>query len=310
VTRPAGDAWAVTTRWRSLDPLLPPAWTAELADTVLSAGASTGFARRVRLAPDDPSLLWGAADRHQLRALAVGPDLAAGLDGVLTAWRRWIAGQPDAPAADSAASIHWPSRDTRAVPALHRHGLSPFTVVAARRAGTRPACSPPSPRAVRTVRRAAPGDLDAMAGLDLSLLRYEADLGTAYLRDRAGEWIRDATAQVLAGTRPWAWVAEEGGSVLGLVAVAPPQASGWMEPFTRTRPVAYLSTLFVDPAARGAGLGGALVEAAHRDLDAAGVAVTLLHYAQASPVSGPFWHRQGYRPLWTTWQARPAAALR
>ena len=37
---------------------------------------------------------------------------------------------------------------------------------------------------------------------------------------------------------------------------------------------------------------------------------TLLHYAQASPVSGPFWHRQGYRPLWTTWPARPAAALR
>jgi len=47
-----------------------------------------------------------------------------------------------------------------------------------------------------------------------------------------------------------------------------------MEPFTRARPLAYLSTLFVDPAARGAGLGGALVDAAHRELDAAGVAVT------------------------------------
>jgi hypothetical protein len=27
-------------------------------------------------------------------------------------------------------------------------------------------------------------------------------------------------------------------------------------------------------------------------------------------LSAPFWHRMGYRPLWSTWQARPAAALR
>ena len=310
MTRPAGEAWAVTTRWRSLDPLLPPAWTAEVTDTVLTARGSTGFARRVRLSPDDARLLWSAADRYQLRALATGPDLAAGLDGVLAAWRRWIAEQPDPDAGDSAAGIHWPSRDTRAVPALHHHGLSPITVIAARRAGTRPACSPPSPRAARTVRRARAGDLDVLAGLELSLLRYEADLGAGYLRERAGEWIRDATARLVAGTRPWAWVAEDGGSVVGMVAVASPADSGWMEPFTRARPAAYLSTLFVDPGARGAGIGGALVEAAHRDLDAAGVAVTLLHYSQASPVSGPFWHRQGYRPLWTTWQARPASALR
>ena len=52
------------------------------------------------------------------------------------------------------------------------------------------------------------------------------------------------------------------------------------------------------------------VDAAHRALDTAGVAVTLLHYAQTNPVSGPFWHRAGYRPLWTSWQARPAHTLR
>jgi hypothetical protein len=36
----------------------------------------------------------------------------------------------------------------------------------------------------------------------------------------------------------------------------------------------------------------------------------LLHYAQVNPVSAPFWSRMGYRPLWTIWEARPAAALR
>ena len=38
------------------------------------------------------------------------------------------------------------------------------------------------------------------------------------------------------------------------------------------------------------------------------MAVTLLHYEQVNPLSGPFWHQQGYRPLWTTWEARPASS--
>jgi hypothetical protein len=38
--------------------------------------------------------------------------------------------------------------------------------------------------------------------------------------------------------------------------------------------------------------------------------LTLLHYAQVDPLSAPFWHRTGYRPLWTTWEARPAGNVR
>jgi hypothetical protein len=29
-----------------------------------------------------------------------------------------------------------------------------------------------------------------------------------------------------------------------------------------------------------------------------------------NPLSAPFWSQQGYRPLWTTWEARPASAIR
>ncbi len=29
-----------------------------------------------------------------------------------------------------------------------------------------------------------------------------------------------------------------------------------------------------------------------------------------NPLAVPFWGRQGYRPLWTTWEARPARMLR
>ena len=48
----------------------------------------------------------------------------------------------------------------------------------------------------------------------------------------------------------------------------------------------------------------------HQAADESGVAVTLLHYEQVNPLSGPFWHQQGYRPLWTSWEARPASTLR
>jgi GNAT superfamily N-acetyltransferase len=301
-------AWAVETRWRALDPLLPAPWQPEPDDAVLRAGTSTGFARRVRVPPQDPILLWGAADRFVLRPLAVGPDLAASMDAVLTAWRRWLAAQPDPPGADSAATLNWPSRDTRALPALRRHGLSPYSVIAARRAGTPAVHSPDGTRA--GVRRATGQDVDAVAGLSMSLQRYEADFGTSYLRERAGEWIRADTTRTLSGQQPWVWVAEQAGTLVGLVEVQPPGLSTWIETYTRARPMAYLSTLYVDPAARGSGIGTALVDTAHRALDAAGVAVTLLHYAQTNPVSGPFWHRAGYRPLWTSWQARPAGTLR
>ena len=48
----------------------------------------------------------------------------------------------------------------------------------------------------------------------------------------------------------------------------------------------------------------------HGELDARGIDLTLLHYSQVNPLSAPFWHRMGYRPLWSTWEARPAATLR
>ena len=39
----------------------------------------------------------------------------------------------------------------------------------------------------------------------------------------------------------------------------------------------------------------------HAELDAEGIAAILLHYAAVNPLSGPFWSRCGYRPLFTNW---------
>ena len=41
-----------------------------------------------------------------------------------------------------------------------------------------------------------------------------------------------------------------------------------------------------------------------------GLVPRLLHHSQVNPLSAPFWYRMGYRPLWTSWEARPASALR
>jgi hypothetical protein len=50
--------------------------------------------------------------------------------------------------------------------------------------------------------------------------------------------------------------------------------------------------------------------AAHREFERAGAIGTCLYYNPPNPLSSVFWPRQGYRPLWTTWQTSPAWALR
>ncbi len=121
--------------------------------------------------------------------------------------------------------------------------------------------------------------------------------------------LRDEVAGLLDGPEPWAWLAERGGEPYAMVAGQRPDTAAWVARWSAA-PAAYLMLMFVDPAERGSGIAGALAAEFHRAADAAGVAVTLLHYEQLNPLSVPFWSRHGYRPLWTTWQATPASAIR
>lgn len=61
---------------------------------------------------------------------------------------------------------------------------------------------------------------------------------------------------------------------------------------------------------RASGIGADLVARLDTDIRAAAVRVTLLHYEQVNPLSAPFWSQQGYRPLWLSWEARPARSIR
>jgi GNAT superfamily N-acetyltransferase len=306
---------AVARRWQTIDPLLPdpgePAATCGADLTVTSAGrevVAVGSCRHVTVRPGSLELAWSAASQFVLTPWVAGPDVGAALGQLLARWSAHVASQQDAADTDSAAVIRWPSRDIDGVRALLEHGLRPLTAIAARPRGRRvtaPAAEPDEPR----IRAAGPGDLDAVARLLMEMMHYDAHFGAVQVRPDTARVLRESAARTLAAAAPWTWLAERDGVAVGVVQAEPPTAASWIAAAVRQQPVAYLGQMSVLPGRRGAGVGTALVEHLHREVDAIGAAVTLLHHAELNPLSAPFWHRMGYRPLWTFWETRPAASL-
>lgn len=308
-------------RLAAIDPLLP-----EAADLPPGCGAmfvaadAAGSDQPAAIAtcehwegePGSIGLTWGAARRFWLIPAIAGPDVATALDVLIQQWREHLADTPDSDGDDTAAGIVWPSRDTEGVRVLLRHGLAPLSVVAAR--ATRFECTEQETAVARpggvVLRRAGPADIDAVTRLGIALIRYDDYFGSVIERPETEDCLRRDSAELLAAPEPWAWLAERDGVAIGVLAGLRPEASAWIAPTTRLAPVAYLEQGFVLPTERGRGIGAMLTAAFHAELDSAGVAVSLLHYSQVNPLSVPFWSQQGYRPLWTTWEARPARTLR
>jgi GNAT superfamily N-acetyltransferase len=323
----------IAARWRAVDALLPepaalpPGCGAEL----ILAGAdgppaAAGSCVHWAVPPDSLDATWGAARRFQLAARVAGPDVGAALDELLSRWRDHLATVPEAGEADSAAVVTWPSRDVSGVQALLRHGLVPLAVVAARvtdRAGAGTVVPGPGPgdgdgdgdaaeaaAAGLRIRRAGPADLDVGVALGLETVRFDALFGGVVERPQTPQALRREAAAALAEPQPWVWLAEAGGTATGMAWAERPAAAGWIAPLTSRAPVAYILLAGVEAGQRGQGAGAALAARALQEIAAAGVAVTLLHYAVPNPLSVPFWGARGYRPLWTVWEARPAGTLR
>jgi GNAT superfamily N-acetyltransferase len=269
--------------------------------------------------PGSLELSWGAGRRFLLSASVTDPGVADGLRRLLGAWREHLAELPGTGDEGTAAVINWPSRDVDGVAALLRHGLHPLEVIAARPARGRPSVGPaPVTRngggrhldGRTLIRRAGVADTDVVARLGTEIIRFDSRFGAVNERPDTLPAMRHEVAGLLSGPVPWTWLAERDGAAVGMLAAQPPEAAAWIAPMTGIAPAAYLMLMFVDPGERAAGVGSALVDEFHREAEAAGVAVILLHYAQLNPLSMPFWSRHRYRPLWTTWQALPARAIR
>jgi GNAT superfamily N-acetyltransferase len=307
---------AVGRRWRAIDPLLPdpaslPAGCGEPLVVTGDNGrlAGLGICVHQHVPPESLNQTWGAADRFTLVPRLPGQDIAATADALLTQWRDHLAGIGAARGPDTSASVVWPSLDVTGVQALLRHGFQPLTVIAAR---SRPNGPPAAPRRAFgvTIRDAGPADVDQVLDLELRLIRYDMHFGGPVWRGATARLVRDEIRDGLTRGLTWTWLAERNGQAVGLLVAQPPQEAGWIAGMTRHAPAAYLQTMFVDPQERGTGIGSALVRNLHSRLDGQGVAATLLHHSQVNPLSAPFWYRMGYRPLWTSWEARPATALR
>jgi GNAT superfamily N-acetyltransferase len=303
-------------RWQAVDPLLPdPAAlpTGCGAPLVVKGDngrlAGLGICVHHHIPAESLNQTWGAADRFTLVPRLAGQDVLAPADVLLAQWRDHLAGVGAARGPDTSASVVWPSQDITGIRALLRHGLQPVTVIAAR---VRPDGSPAAPRGAYgvTIRAAGPADEERVADLELRLIRYDMHFGGPVWRAPTARLVREEIRTSLARPATWTWLAERAGHAVGLIVAQPPQDSGWIAGMTSLAPAAYLQTMFVDQQERGTGIGAALVRHLHSRLDAAAVAVTLLHHSQVNPLSAPFWYRMGYRPLWTSWEARPASALR
>ena len=322
----------VTRRWQEADPLLPePVLPPPGCDApLIVAGpdgqpAAIGSCLHWARTAESLDVAWGTARRFQLTATVAGPDVRDALDQLLSQWRDHLAGIPGADDDDSAAIVNWPSRDIEGVETLVRHGLSPMATVAARATG-RHRGGPADHTAIRpdsdadpaaavtrrgiTIRRAGPADLEAVARLGLEVIRFDAYFGNGGERPGTVDALRKEVVRLLDAPWPWTWLAERDGEPVGMLAAQPPGAADWIAPMVRPTPAAYLMLMFVQPDERGSGVGAGLAARLHREIGAAGVPVTLLHYQTLNPLSAPFWHQQGYRPLWVAWEARPARSIR
>ena len=305
-------------RLAAIDPLLPETVNLPRGCGVIFAADGSDHQAAVASCeyweggPESIGRTWGASRRFRLIPAIAGPDVAAALDALIQQWSEHLADAHDTDGEDTAAGIAWPSRDAEGIRVLLRHGMAPRSVVAARAtrsdrvehvtAGAEPAGI--------VIRRAGPADIDAVASLGIGLVRYDKYFGSVIERPETEELLRRDSADLLAASEPWTWLAERDGAAVGMLTGLRPEASTWLAATTRLAPVAYLQDGFVIGAERGSGIGAMLTAAFHTELAKAGAAVALLHYSQVNPLSAPFWSQQGYRPLWTTWEARPARTLR
>ncbi|MET8996509.1 GNAT family N-acetyltransferase [Amycolatopsis sp. NPDC004169] len=293
-------------RFAAVDALLPPAAPpaeGERLDAATADGRQvTGVLQRQRLAPGDVPMLWSAADTWQLFPY-VGDTGTEGVDLLLRALRARLSAE--ALDDDSACVVVWPSRDAEAIRAFLDHGLVPLSAIGVRTA--------PPPEAVPgvLVRRAGPDDFTAALELATATFDYTG-LVAAPRRDNTAELLAPSLREALAADEPAVWLAEAGGELRGVAHCAwldaePGSEAGELLPSGRW---GYVNNVVTAPGERGGGIGRVLMAYVHRELHRGGATRTYLYYNPTNPLSSVFWHRQGYRPLWTTWEVRPAAALR
>ena len=304
-------------RWLSVDTPLSRHAADDDSAVLLHVPGAVGLARRDTVSAQDVASLYGVLTRYQLQAVWDGS--AGSFDLLISRWAQWVkAHHPHSLDPETEAAIRVPARDTTAARVLLAHGLAPAATVAIRPTGraiggsdlTDAEAAPDADPPGVTIRRAGLDDVVAILDLAAEEMQYESGLSQIVARPNQRTLMRPEVLESLSVDEPWTWIASEAGRVVGVLRLLNPDAARWIVPVSGRQPSAYLALLSVTAAARGRGIGAALVLRAHAEADAAGMAAIVLHYGTFNPLSVPFWSRMGYRPLWSIWQVSPVDYLR
>ncbi len=295
-------------RLAGLDPLTasPPLRvgdTDEVATVVRRGRCVASVTRRIEsTGPMSPEAAW-APNRIRSWTLrsVVAPQLVA--DELLDAL-------PAVTPTDDGAEAAWDralvaSNDLGWTRALVDRGFVPASVIAARSQRAVDSALPPHVGFAR-VRAATADDLPQMASLGAALQRFDAATGSIPERPNPSALLEPRLRHDLEHHPGWAWVAERTGSIVGMCTVTPPPTSDWVTSFVGVESAGYLGLVYVEPTFRTTRLGTALAARAHHRIAEQGIGTSVLHHNPLNPLSTPFWARQGYRPLVTMWQRRPA----
>lgn len=285
---------ATADRVEALDPAVRLARRPSRGDALVAVegGEVRGHVRPAveELAADDEARMY-APDRAVawVDAAVDGP---AAVDALAAAIRR-----PGTVGAE-ADGVLWPAADEQ--------GASWWTAAGLDR-GAHYALRPPGPLDGRlpggmTVRRATPDDVEQVVALHREAVAFQAAVspyvrvlpaGDAGFRRRlleggSASHVVDDAGELL-GVCEW-WTVT-GGAQPGRSALLPAGR------------FAYLNSVAVRFAARGSGLGRALVGAA---LAAAGpdLAGSTLWFSTHNPIASQVWPHLGWRPVWTNWERR------
>jgi len=301
-------ARAHTERLRALDPALG-AVTAPGGDERLDVlrvqdddGPVWGILRRSITAPGDPVSLWGPATREILQLRSAHRPSSVAFAGLLDRWLLRLRAEGEAGTGDRGAIVRVPDAERALTLPLLEAGFAPQTTTAIR--AVRPEeASGPDP-AEPGLRAPLPSDRERLLDLAEEMVASDVAAGSAWPRPDARTLVAHYVDELLARPDGWGYVAADESGVVGAISLAPPRESAWAAPSTSLAPVVYLGMTVVAEGARRRGIGRRLVDAAHRRAAAEGASAVLLDHATLSPLSAPFWHRRGYRPLWTTWVRR------
>jgi GNAT superfamily N-acetyltransferase len=146
------------------------------------------------------------------------------------------------------------------------------------------------------VRRGTAADLADVVEMALGLYRHHASapIYLPYLAEVEPDE-RSAQAQALVDPECAHWIARRDGRAIGMHVLQPPPP--WLPPLVRPERCTYLLHGYTEAAARGGGVGRALLVRSLAWARKAGHEHCLLHFLAANVSGARFWLAAGFRPI-------------